>query len=307
MALFAGRTAGASLPAADTLSVENLYERLKKEKNNDALVRQFLTEAPAFLMRQQGSEYDKWNFRVERVYKDYAKRKQPADWMNPADFPILQMFHTEAEANDPYLDYIMSHYDQTVKAVGQGPVFQFVLTLHFGLVDKQARAGDAAYLQTLERVRGDMKPVYDSLMNFGGKDVYAGLKLLYDGYYNLYGKKDVGAYFKSMDQYAAYLGDAITAADYLAMVGALNEAVGMSKEADVLNKYVAWLTAALQGEMGPEDRLDTLIMLGDCYKGLKDIESAKKCYNQAYMFSLQFGNPGLSASVQQYLKDLENL
>lgn len=296
-----------SIPA-DSLSVEKLYERLKKEKDNDSLVRLFLTKVPEFLSQLQGNEYEKWSFRLERVYKDYAKRKQPADWMNPADFPILQMFHTEADGpNDPYLDYIMSHYEQTIAAVGQDPVFQFVLATHLGLIDRQARAGDTNYRQNLQRVQGDMKQVYDSLMNFNGKDIYTGMKLLYDGYYNLYGKKNIDMYFDFMDKYADYLGNAITATDYLSMVETLHAAVGSSKDPKVLNKYVEWLTAALQNKIGPEDKLDALLMLGDCYKRLKNIDSAKKCYNQAYMHSLQFGNPGLSTSVQQYLKDLETL
>lgn len=67
------------------------------------------------------------------------------------------------------------------------------------------------------------------------------------------------------------------------------------------------MTAALQFELTPDDNLNCVLMLGDCYKGLNNIELAKKCYNQAYMLSLQFGNPSLSSAVQQYIKELETL
>lgn len=51
-----------------------------------------------------------------------------------------------------------------------------------------------SYEKELERVRGDLKIVYDSIMNFGGMDTYSGLKLLFDAEYYLYSKKDVDKY-----------------------------------------------------------------------------------------------------------------
>ena len=57
--------------------------------------------------------------------------------------------------------------------------------------------------------------------------------------------------------------------------------------------------------MDASSRMEMLLMLGDCHKMQQDKENAKKCYNQAYMLSLQFGNPGLSAAVKRYMADLE--
>lgn len=291
----------------ECLSFEAMYNKLKKEKQNDALVQDFLLEAPNYLVRQSGQELTRWELRVERVYKDYCKRKTTADWMNAKDFDVLQLFHTEAETDDPFLNYIMSHYDEVVQAVGEENVFRFVFTLHLGLIDHQARKGNMDYLKNLERVRGDMKQMYVALVDFGGKDVYTGLKYLYDGYYYIYAKKDVDKYIDLMEEYVKYLGQGIKGADYLAMVNAMSEALGESKDNKVLEKYIEWVTAALQFELTPDDKLNCMLMLGDCYKKLNNIELAKKCYNQAYVFSLQFGNPGLSSAVQQYIKELETL
>lgn len=296
----------AKIANGERLDFEAMYDKLKQDKNNDGLVRDFLQDAPEYLVRLSGPNRDKWELRVERVYKDYCKRKPVAEWMNPEDFKILQTYHTEATPEDEYLNYIMAHYDDVVKAVGEEPVYQFVFTLHLNLIEEQARKGDPAYLKSLDRVKGDMKPVYDNLMNFGGKEVYTGMKYLYDGYYYIYSKKDVDKYISLMDEYVKYLDGSIKAGDYLAMVNAMSEALGNKmNNTKVAEKYVEWLTAASQFEMNSDDKLNCLLMLGDCYKELKKIELAKKCYNQAYMFSLQFNNPNLSAAVQRYIKELE--
>lgn len=58
-------------------------------------------------------------------------------------------------------------------------------------------------------MRGDLKVVYDSVMNFGEMDVYSGLKLLLDAEYYLYNKKDVEKYCLYMEKYFAGLGEGI--------------------------------------------------------------------------------------------------
>ena len=45
-------------------------------------------------------------------------------------------------------------------------------------------------------------------------------------------------------------------------------------------------------------------MNGDCYKMLPDVENARKCYKQAYVVSLQFQNPALSAQIQNMINNL---
>ncbi|MEG0796661.1 MAG: thioredoxin domain-containing protein [Odoribacter sp.] len=289
----------------DQISFEKRYELLKQNKNQDEWVRSLLLDAPEYLVRLEGSNRDRWDLRIEGLYKDYRKRKSIDQWMNPEDFKILMLYHTESSENDEVLNYIMGHYDEVLKSVGQDDVYKFVFSLHMFLMQDQARKGDLAYLKSMEHIRGDMKQLYEALMNFGGKDIYTGLKYLNDGYYYLYSKKDVDKYFELMDEYVKYLGDIITAGDYLSMVDALSEATNNKMSSKFCTKYVEWLTAASQHEISVDDKLNCLIMLGDSYKGLKNTEMAKKCYKQAYAVSLQFDNPGLSAMIQSYVTRLE--
>lgn len=293
------------IACGEQLSFEQMYEQLKVDKNKDELVRSLLLEAPEYLVRLEGGNRDRWELRVESIYNDYRKRKPVAEWMNPDDFKVLMLYHTESSASDEVLNYVIAHYDEVARAVGQTDVCRFTFSLHMALIEDQARRGDLAYLESLEQVRGGLWQMYDSLMNFGGKEVYTGLKYLYDGYYYVYSKKDVDKYFQLMDEYATYLGKAINGGDYIAMANALSEAVKNKMTPAICAKCVEWLGAALQCELSEDDRLNCLIMLGDSYKGLKDIEMARKCYNQAYLLSLQFDNPGLSAAVQGYVKQLE--
>lgn len=289
----------------EVLTFKEMYDKLKTDKS-DPLVQALLLEAPDFLAKQEpGSNYDRWSLRVERLYSDYRKRKPLADMMNPTDFAILMTYHPSAGKNDEVLNYIMSNYDNVQKSVGQDAVYKYVFNMNTTLMQELARKGDMDYLKCLDRLKGDMKQLYDSLMNFNGADVYTGMKYLYDGEYYIYNKKDVDTYFKLMDQYFELLGNTIKAGDYRIAVNAVYEALDGKLTPKVSTKLVSWLNLAFQGEMSPSDRMEMLIMAGDCYKIIQDKENAKKCYNQAYVLSLQFQNPGLSAAVKRYLTGLE--
>lgn len=298
---FAKRTLG------ELMSFEQMYDKLKADKNNEQLIQAILLEAPDFLVTlPEGSQYDRWSLRIERLYNDYRKRKPVGKMMNPTDFAILMTYHPEADKNDEVLNYIMQNYDAVVQSAGEDAVCQYVFTMNTDLIQRLARKGDPDYLKMLDRLKGEFKTVYESLMNFNGTDVYTGMKYLYDGEYYLFSKKDISKYLELMDQYFSLLGQTITPADYRNAVEAVHEVLNGKFTPEVTAKCMEWITAALQGDMDPGNRMEMLLMLGDCHKMQKDKENAKKCYNQAYMLSLQFGNPGLSAAVQRYMADLEN-
>ena len=121
----------------------------------------------------------------------------------------------------------------------------------------------------------------------------------------MFSKKDVDRYLELMDRYFALLGKTIKPDDYRNAVEAIHEVLNGKFTPEVSAKCIEWIRAALQGEMDASSRMEMLLMLGDCHKMQQDKENAKKCYNQAYMLSLQFGNPGLSAAVKRYMADLE--
>src|SRR5699024_999577 len=94
-------------------------------------------------------------------------------------------------------------------------VSNFLFMLSYSRMEELAKKGDTSYEMELERVRGDLKVVYDSVMNFGEMDVYSGLKLLLDAEYYLYNKKDVEKYCLYMEKYFAGLGEGIRSQDYI--------------------------------------------------------------------------------------------
>ena len=177
--------------------------------------------------------------------------------------------------------------------------------LSYPWMEELAKKGDMSYREELERVRGDLKVVYDSIMNFGGMDTYSGLKLLFDAEYYLYNKKDVEKYRSYMEKYFAGLGEGIRPQDYIGALESLYEVLGEKITPEVARQGISWLNEALKSKLQPEMQMRCLLMLGDCYKASGSKEDAKKCYDQAYVISLQFNNPGLSAAVQEYVKKLE--
>ena len=312
-----GRQEGALEPAlllkfaqratGELLGFEEMYERLKTHESDESLIQALLLEAPDFLgTLPEGPTYDRWLLRMERLFAGYRKKKPLAEMMNPTDFAILMTWHDEAGRQDEVLDYIMEHYDEVVGTVGQDVVYKYVFTLNTGLMQRLAEKGDLAYQKPLERLKGDMKLLYDALMNFNGQDAYTGMKTLYDAKYYLYGKKDVARFIALMDDYFEMLDTTVTPADYRAAVDDFSEVLGRKFSPQVSAKCIGWIGKALQGDIDPSARMEMLLMLGDCHKMQKDKENAKKCYKQAYVVSLQFNNPGLSARVQQYGAELDN-
>lgn len=298
---FAQRTNG------ELLGFEEMYERLKTHESDESLIQALLLEAPDFLgTLPEGPTYDRWLLRMERLFADYRKKKTLEKMMNPTDFAILMTWHDEADKQDEVLDYIMGHYDKVVGAVGQDAVYKYVFTLNTGLMQRLAEKGDLAYQKPLERLKGDMKPLYDALMNFNGQDAYTGMKTLYDAKYYLYGKKDVVRFIELMDRYFDMLGQTVTPADYRAAVDDFSEVLGRKFSPQVSAKCIDWVSKALQGDIATPDRMEMLLMLGDCHKMQKDMANARQCYKQAYVVSLQFNNPGLSERVRQYGAELEN-
>ena len=297
----------ALLALKEVLPLDQLYEKYRKDKKNLELVRAMLLDAPDFLARLSGQDYDKWEFRVERLYADYDKQKSLEQRVNREDFKVFTLYHPEAVKNDRVLNHVAAHYGDYVREVEPMEVSGYLFELSFMLTRELARKGDMDYLKELERVKGDLKPVYDSLMNFAGMDAYTGLKMLFEAEYYLYNKKDVDRYCRDMDTYFARLGEGVGYRDYLGAVDALYEALGEKLTIEVAKHGAVWLQNALKFPVKPDEQMRGLIMLGDCFKTTGEKEKAKKSYEQAYVVSLQFNNPALSASVQDYVKKLDEV
>lgn len=295
----------AKLALKEVLPVDQLYEKLKKDKKNQLLMQEILLEAPDYIDRLSGQDRDKWEYRIEKLYADYRKQRPLEDCITANDLKIFSIYHMGMEKKDEIFEFVLSHYDDYARVIDRSEISNFLFTLSYPKMEELAKNGDMSYRKELERVRGDLKMVYDSVMNFGGMDVYSGLKLLFDAEYYLYSKKDVDKYRSYMEKYFAGLGAGIRPQDYIGALESLYEVLGEKITPEVAQQGISWLNEALKTKLQPETQMRCLLMLGDCYKSSGSKEDAKKCYDQAYVVSLQFNNPGLSAAVQEYLKKLE--
>ncbi len=290
----------------DTKTFEQLYEEYRKNPADDGLTRAMLKEAPDFLGRlPEGYQYDRWLLRVERAYADYHKRKPIAEWMNPEDFKILATYHTEAKEEDPIFEYVAANYGDIISKVATEEVDMFLFSLNMQLTQQLAEKGDMDYEKCLERIKGDLKPAYDNMLTTGEMDSYTCMKYLSDAAYTIYNRKDVAQYTLLMDEYLKNLGDGAVAGDYSSAIQVMYDALNGNLTAEASRKGVEWITKALQYEgINAAERMELLIMNGDCYKMLADKENATQCYKQAYALSLQFENPNLSAMIQQMMENL---
>ncbi len=295
----------AKLALKEVLPVDQLYEKLKKDKKNQLLMQEILLEGPEYIARLSGQDHDKWEYRIEKLYADYRKQMRLEDCITANDLKIFSMYYTGMEKKDEVFEFVLSHFDDYARVIDQNEVSNFLFMLSYSRMEELAKKGDTSYEMELERVRGDLKVVYDSVMNFGEMDVYSGLKLLLDAEYYLYNKKDVEKYCLYMEKYFAGLGEGIRSQDYIGALESLYEVLGEKITPEVARQGISWLNEALKSKLQPETQMRCLLMLGDCYKASGSKDDAKKCYDQAYVISLQFNNPGLSAAVQEYVRKLE--
>ena len=295
----------ARLALKEVLPVDQLYEKLKKDRKNQTLMQEILLEAPGYIARLSGQDHDKWEYRIEKLYADYRKQRPLEDCITANDLKIFSIYHTGMGKKDEVFEFVLLHFDDYARVIDRNEVSNFLFMLSYPWMEELAKKGDMSYREELERVRGDLKVVYDSIMNFGGMDTYSGLKLLFDAEYYLYNKKDVEKYRSYMEKYFAGLGEGIRPQDYIGALESLYEVLGEKITPEVARQGISWLNEALKSKLQPEMQMRCLLMLGDCYKASGSKEDAKKCYDQAYVISLQFNNPGLSAAVQEYVKKLE--
>ena len=295
----------AKLALKEVLPLDQLYEKYKKEKRNQELMQAMLLDAPDYIARLSGQEHDKWAYRIERLYADYRKQRDLKDCVTANDLKIFALYHTEMSKKDEVFEFVLSHIGDYAQVVDKNEVSEFLFSLNFLWIQELARKGDMSYQKELERVRGDMKEIYDSMLNFGGMDTYSGLRLLFDAEYYLYNKKDVDKYCAYMEKYFAGLGQSAKSEDYVSALETLYEVLNEKLTPEVAKQGIKWLKEALKSKLQPETQMRCLLMLGDCYMASGSKTEAKKCYDQAYMVSLQFNNPGLSAAVQEYLKKLD--
>lgn len=288
--------------AGEELSFEALYAKYKANPKDMKLLQQVLVRAPGFVsVLEKPVDKQKWVTRVEDLYKKYITTKPIEELINKDDFKIVRTFHKIDGKEDPFLEKMIAHLDEYIENVGKY-AGAYLLEYNNKMASRLARSGKKEYEKCVERVKGDMKAAYD-LMPERNVSPYDRIKYMYDGEYLIYYKKDGEAYMELQERYLKELGDQVNDTDYGNVVQ--NLYVGTSgkistglhqKAADMIVKALQYPNIALM------NKLNMIVLLGDANRELEKYDEAKKCYNQAFMESMQLEQKMTQQAVQMTIK-----
>lgn len=286
-------------------SFDELWASLKKNKSDVSIMQEILQEAPYIVQERRGQG---WESRVKKVFKTYMETKPRSEMINATDFTII-MGYAEMEKNNEYVEFVISHLPDYLKIMPFRKVANPIFSYTMELVNKLARENDLDYKKELARVVGDKKIVFDSLKH----DKYTPIEfltILADANNALYGHKDQATYVHLCNEYLKATGDKVMLLEYKSFITDLFTATKGHLTEEAARVAIEWLDAYLSkgtvngGQLQPQDLFWYYLTNGDCYEVLDNILKAKEAYTQAYMLSMQSGNPQLQAHVKQKLDAL---
>lgn len=296
----------AKIACGEELCFEKLYEKSKKEKKNFELAQQVLIEAPMYIMTLDKYNQEKWSVRIDAAFKDYLKNRKLENMINEADLFILTRYHAVAEKEDPIFDFVVKHYQEYVAAVGKEVISRYIISLNNSHIIRLCKEGSLDYKKRLERLTGDLAPVYGEF-KFGTLSVPEAVTLLADGTYHLY-RHNEKEFFNCMDRYFAGVGDSLTINDITRPMEDLYTVYQGQLTPDMQRKCIVWAGMALKKEMESSLRARLLLIMGECLAGTGDKVKAKQCYNQAFVVSAQIENEmqkqQLKEAIQQHIQGL---
>ena len=302
---------GAKAPAAlvreammvtgDMLTFEKLYEKSKKEKKNTDLQQELLFRAPEFIATQTGYNRDKWMVRIEAIFPEYVKNKKLENMITAEDLYIISMYHNEIKDNDEIFDFLVKNYQKFGEIVGKEKIQDFILGLYNNYIISFCKNGKQNYKKYLDRVKGDLQPIYNEI-SFGSLSAFEAISLLSDGYYSLF-RKDINTFFEKMNQYFSGTEKALTVNDYTQPIEDLYTVYRGNLPEGASEKVIVWLDKALQCEMAAQLRTRLLYMLGDCFYATGNLEKAKQSLNQAFVVSSGIEDVELMKQLQNMIQE----
>ena len=290
----------AKVVTGEEMSFEEIYTKFKSSKNDLVLMQQLLLGAPTYVSTLENMEQAKWIARIEKIFKDYIDLKMGPELINVDDYRIINTFHHADKPGDKLMEFMNKNMEAYLK-LGEGPAY-FVMEYNNKIMENMARAGKEEYKKYLERIDGDMKLTY-SVVPQKTMSARQRFTYLYDAEYLLFYKKDGEGYVTSMDAYFKELGEDARAVDYGMAAQQVYTATGGKVPESVILKTKEWTVKALQyTDISLMDKINFLAMLGDTNKVLKEYVEAKKCYNQAFMESMQMEQEMTKAMIQMRIK-----
>lgn len=289
------------IATGEAMSFEEVYNKFKSSKGDLRLMQQVLIDAPSFVSTlESNTEREKWIVRVEKIFEDYIAKKMGPALINAEDYRIITTFHQPEKAGDKLVEFINENMVEFLK-LGEGPAY-YVLEYNDKIIEGLARAGKKEYTKYLDRIDGDMKLAYSVVpqKTLTARQRYA---YVYDAEYKLFYEKDGESYVELMDTYFNALGEELQAADYGMAAQKIYQATGGKVSDNVKRKALEWTIKALQFKnVSLMDKINYLAMLGDTHRELKEYDESKKCYNQAFMESMQLGQEMTKAMIQMKIK-----
>lgn len=291
--LRSGRLAMKEQPTED-----QMYEQYKKNPKDLSCKKNILIDAPYFIVALVGSNQERWAIRVEDIFNEYVAEKGLENMINVEDFNILAMFHRSMKKNDKIINFIVSNYDKISQFVDPKIIAQYVGVMHTGHVIDLTRKKDIDYQNVLLRMTGDMRPIY-GVLSENVDEYYSMYKYFSDANFEIYSNKSVSGYIENMDKYISLIKQPL-AKDYFLVIQTLFDATSGKMNKDGYTKSILWIDDALRDkDIAIDLHVNLVIVMGDCFAGLKNIEKAKECYNQAYMISLKANDANFATQVRQ--------
>ena len=187
-----------------------------------------------------------------------------------------------------------------MKLVPTYTLISFFTVYHDGLVQELAKKGDLDYKKQIARIKGDLKPVFDSVKTTSLPVEYL-MTTKADGNYLLYAKKDQKGYISLQKKFFEKMGDLAKPDDYGQAVLALMDATGNKLTEESATEALGWVDKLLSSDLDIMSRIRFLAIAGDCYATLNNSEKARSCYNQAYTLSFQTGEINFQVGLQEKL------
>lgn len=289
------------IATGEAMGFEEVYNKFKSSKGDLKLMQQVLVDAPSFVSTlESNTEREKWIVRVEKIFEEYIAKKMGPELINADDYRIIMSFHQPEKAGDKLMEFMNENMAEYLK-LGEGPAY-FVMEYNNKVIEGLARAGKKEYTKYLDRIDGDMKLTY-SVVPQKTLTAHQRFAYMYDGEYKLFHEKDGEGYVKLMDAYFDALGEELRSEDYGMAAQKIYQAMGGKASDDLRRKALDWTIKALQfPDISLMDKINYLAMLGDTHRELKEYDESKKCYNQAFMESMQLGQEMTKMMIQMKIK-----
>lgn len=294
----------AKLALGEQQTPDELFDAYKKESSNIEKLQDILLDAPYFMPTLEGMQRDKWMKRITDLSKVYFKTRKPEEMCNRRDFNILTLFHESMEKNDVYLNFIIANYNQFFECIDTNTVVQYLITMHSNAVIDWARKGDKDYVQLLQRMIGDMLPIY--AIQFADPHNYHDMyEKIAHANYAIYSERSFENYIRFMDEFLQIHTNP-QPQDYAMVVETLFNATQGKLSRNAYEKSIEWLDKAFSEKTQVEMQTGIIMTMGDCYIGLDNVVKAKECYNQAYILVLKSQNQNFVTQMQQIIKQKLN-